>query len=243
MNRLLMLLLLLIPLSLSAGDSQELLRARDLVARTLKELSPVGDAVFGFTQTSRQLAHLRRPWNTWNRDFAGTFLVADDVSSFYQLDSTTSGRAVYSSYKYCCDSTLAVIDYGDTTPRALTLADKQDFIYDISVLTPLFLLKDFLAYSGDGAFVRYVKGDVDTVVYRKEEGNVVAIAINSTRGEVASASITYSSDIRWGRPPWRPFLGTGNGVGREREREWERVGTGADPNGATTLRVVTISTN
>jgi hypothetical protein len=200
MQRLLILLLVFIPVGLYAGDQGELVRARAVVASVLKDISPGGDAIFGFKQTSRQLAHLRRPWQTWNREFAGTFLVADNATSFYQIDSLQSGRAVYSSYKYCCDTTLAIISYGDTVPQKLSLADKLDFLYDVSTLTPVFLLKDFLANCHEGSFIRYVVGqvdvgEVDTIVFRKEDGNIVAIAIDPERREVRSVSITYSQDL------------------------------------------------
>lgn len=170
-------------------------RARRLVDRVLQELRPSADAVFEFTQTRRRLGHLSRPWQTWQSAPAGTFLLADQASSFYQIDSVQSGPKVYTSYAFCCDTLLAVIDYGQSEPRAMTESGRHSFLYSVSRLTPVFILKDFLARDPERSFVRYAQGITDSVVYLNDRGETITIEIDGERGELKSVSVLYCDDL------------------------------------------------
>lgn len=161
----------------------------------MKGLSPSADAVFDFKQSTRQLAHLSRPWQTFQRDVAGTFMVAGDASAFYQMDSTKFGRAVYSSFAFCCDTTLAIISYGEKEPSSLTFADKRDFLYDISAMTPAFLLKEFLLHGSERSFLRYVPGSLDSVVYTADDGKIITLAIDPGANELRSVNVLYSHEM------------------------------------------------
>lgn len=170
-------------------------RAATLVRRSLNQLRPRGEAMFEFTQAKKMLGHLGRPWQTWGRSTAGTFLLADDGSAFYRTDSTTSGRTSYSSFTYCCDTTLAMVYYGEKTPLKLTPADKREFLYDLSAYTPVFLLNDFLSRNPERALLRYVTGPADSVVYTASDGNIISLAIEPGTLHVRSAAITYPHDL------------------------------------------------
>ncbi len=185
----------LLPAVLFCTTPGEYERAATLVRRSLGQLRPQGDAVFRFTQTTKMLGHLSRPWQTWERSTAGTFLLANNGSAFYRTDSTTSGRTSYSSFTYCCDTTLAIVHYGESKPLKLTLADKRDFVYDLSAYSPIFLLNDFLAQNPEGSFLRYASGPADSVVYAKSDGNIISLAIDPGTLQVGSVSVTYPHDL------------------------------------------------
>lgn len=189
------LLAVALPSILLATDREDHAKAERLVRRALKTLSPPVDAVFDFTQTRRRLGHLQRPWQTYQIDVAGAFLLADSGSSFYQIDSARRGQALSSSVRFCRDTTFAIVDYGEDAPKKLTLADRRSFLYDLSALTPVFLLKDFLRHDPRTSFLRYVEGSVDSVVYRADDGRIIAIAIDPRVAEARSISMLYSVDL------------------------------------------------
>lgn len=187
--------MLLIPLLLS-GQSPDQARAQSVVRGTLRNLAPPRDAVFGFTKTRQRLGHFRRPWYTMTTNSAGSFLLSDAGSAFYATDSTTfGGPNVYSSFTYCCDTTLAVVDYGDTAPRKTTTSDRIDFLYTVSTMTPVFLLRDFLAEDVASSLVRYASGTMDTVVYRRKDNYLVSMVLDATSKEVRSAWWQYADDM------------------------------------------------
>lgn len=185
----------LFPSLLFCEGSQQYQRAEQLVRQVLNDVSPPADAVFQFTQTRNRLAHLSKPWQTWRTSLAGTFLLADEASAFYQIDSTTAGANVYTSYKFCCDTLLAIVNYGETAPRIMTVSGKRDFLYTVSQLTPVFLLKDFLARDPERSFLRYVEGEADSVVYLTDDGVTIAFAIDRERKELQSVSVLYCDDM------------------------------------------------
>lgn len=195
MRPLLLITLWLIPCALFSGTHEEYLKARTLVTRTVKQLAPPADATFELHQTLRWLAHLRRPWNTWRRQIDGRFVLADNGAAFYQEDSTTSMGRLYWHYTYACDTTLAIVHSSSEKPERLTLSDKAEFLYDVTSLTPVMLLRDFLARNDEAGLVRFVDGAVDSVVYRVEKGTVVTIAIDPKKLEVRSISTLFAHDM------------------------------------------------
>lgn len=188
-------LLWLLPCALFSGQGDNYAQAETSVQQTLKELLPPTGTAFAFTQTTKQLAHLTKPWQTWHRTKAGTFSVEDRPFSFYQIDSVTSGSKVYTSFKYFSDTTIAVIDYGEHEPGKSTLKERDNFLYEVSDLTPIFLLKDFLANDRDRSFLRYVVGPVDTLVYKRDDGTIVSIIMDPVAREVRSALFLTSDDL------------------------------------------------
>jgi hypothetical protein len=188
-------MLWLLPSMLICSRHDDYTRAGDLVRRTLKELSPRSDAAFDFRQTRNRLAHLTHPWQTYQRSVAGAFVVADGASSLYETDSMKAGRAFYTSSTFYCDTTLAIIDYGESKPQNLTVADRRDFLYDASALTPVFLLRDFLTHDREASFLRYVEGAQDSIVYRMEDGSILSLAIDARAAEIRSASILYADPL------------------------------------------------
>ncbi len=185
----------LVPTLLLGRPNDDPARAETLVRAALRQVTPPADAVFGFTQANQFLGHLARPWQTYKRKLAGSFLLADQAASYYQADSTQSGRNTYLSFTFCCDTTLAFINYGETTPQRLTVADKRDFVWDVSAMTPVYLMKDFLAHDIGKSLIRFVEGAVDTVVYRAEDGNIVSLMIDPRGRELAAASMLTRSDL------------------------------------------------
>lgn len=186
---------LIFPALLRGEEQADYIRARGLVHRVLQELSPSGDAVFEFTQMRRRLAHLNRPWQTWQSAPAGSFLLADQASSFFRIDSVQSGPKVYTSYAFCCDTMLAVIDYGQSEPRKMTESGRHSFLYSVSQLTPVFILKDFLARDPERSFVRFAEGITDSVTYLTDRGETITIEIDGERHELKSVSVLYCDDM------------------------------------------------
>jgi len=184
----------LLPCALFCGTHEDHVRAEATIRRALAALTPSVGTAFSFTRTTRRLAHLSRPWQTWNRTSVGTFAVADGASSFYQIDSITSGQKVYRSFTLFDDTTLAIVDYGESGPEASTSRDRDDFLYEVSDLTPIFLLRDALK-NGERSFRRFVIGSVDTAVYERNDGTLVSIAIDTMSMEVRSVLFLSSDDM------------------------------------------------
>lgn len=185
----------LLPISLLPKTGGELKRARAVIKSVLNDLTPASDASFSFNQTTRQLAHLRRPWHTWKREFGGVFALADNGESFYKIDSMRSGPSVYTSYTYYHDTLLFIIDAGKTEPQSLTQSDKLNFIHKVSALTPVFLLNDFLTYINEDSFLRFSVGEADTIMYRNADGNIATLILDASKNELSSAAIVYGHEL------------------------------------------------
>lgn len=186
---------LLMPLILAGGQSEQYVRVTTLVERALNALRPDGNAVFNFRQHSRRLGHLSRPWQTYELDIAGAFSLADGAARFYRTDSIHSGGKTLHSFTYRDDSILAFVNFGRDEPAKLTASDLREFSFEVSVLTPVFLLEEFLGRRAGETFLRHVRGAVDSVVYRTEEGSIVSLAIDAGALELRSARIISHSDL------------------------------------------------
>src|ERR1041384_7568159 len=134
----------LLPRVLFCGYPDDSVRTDALVRRALTLVAPHGAMAFDFRQTVRQLGHLSRPWQTYDRDLAGSFLLESDGTSFYRIDSARMGRDFHTSFVQYSDTAFAFVRYGAKEPAAATLGDRQRYLYDASALTPVFLLRDFL---------------------------------------------------------------------------------------------------
>jgi len=131
---------------------------------------------------------------TYRSEIHGSFFLSDNCSSFFQVDSLLARDVYYTSRTFYCDTTCAVIDYGRTEPKRMSVTDRRAILYGVSLLTPIPLLRDFLGTGRDG-FVRYARGAADTIVYRSEDERLIALAIDPARHEVLSATRLYHDNM------------------------------------------------
>lgn len=183
------------PFNLLSETGAEFAKARILVERLTDQLAPASDAVFSFKQSTRQLAHLRRPWHTWEREFSGVFAVADRGQSFYKVDTNGTGLQARTSYAYYGDTVLFLIDQGMKEPQQLTHADKLNYLYRCAAFTPVFLLSEFLSHADEESFLHFADSEIDTIVYRREDGNIVTLTVDATKGELTSAAVTLNHEL------------------------------------------------
>ncbi len=185
----------LLPCALFCGHPGDSVRIDALVRRTLKSLTPPGAMAFDFRQNARRLGHLSRPWQTFDRDVAGSFLLDRDGASFYRSDSARLGRDFHASFAHFSDTSFAFIGYGAAKPAAATLRDRQRYLYEISALTPVVLLRDFLRRHHEGALLRHVGGVVDSIIYKGVDGAIISLAIDPDSALIRSAAITLGDDL------------------------------------------------
>jgi|GEM_PF-729240 len=185
----------LLPCALFCGHPEDSARADALVRQTLKALAPPGATAFDFRQSVRRLGHMSRPWQTFNRDAAGSFLLERDGTSFYRSDSARIGRDVGASFALFSDTSFALIRYGSEKPAAATPRDRQRYLYEVSALTPVFLLRDFLRRQHEGALPRRVGGAVDSIIYTGSDGAIISLAIDPDSALIRSAKIVLGDDL------------------------------------------------
>lgn len=190
-----LLLLLIASVTLTAQPSDHA-RADSLLRATITNLTPSSDATFGFTRTHRRLGHMSRPWMTWKRESAGSFMIGENGAKYYREDSVTFD-SVYHAVTYHDDSRHTYVDYGESEPRTVSRSGQRDYVYEVAALTPVPLLRAVAGFPARG-FIRYVRNDgagIDTLVYRAEGPRIVALAIDRRGPTLRSAAITTADEM------------------------------------------------
>lgn len=187
-------LLPLVAALLSAATPEQAAQARRAVTVALEQLTPAYDATFGFSRATERLGHGPRPWSTWKRRSAGAFMLADNGATFFQRDSTAYRDTFLTAYGFRCDTMAAEFGYGRHQPAGATQSDLRDAPLRLATLTPVFLLRDYLARE-DAVLMRYTSGATDTIVYRFDAGRIVTLTLESAGHRVLTVSAMYHHDL------------------------------------------------
>src|SRR5688572_24308522 len=119
------LLLIIITSATLVAQPSDHARADSLLRATIANLTPPADATFGFAQTHRWLGHMSRPWMTWKREIAGSFMIGEKGTRYYQEDSVAFD-SVYHALTYHDDARHTYVDYGESDPRPVSRAEHRD---------------------------------------------------------------------------------------------------------------------
>ncbi len=185
----------ILPSLLLANHHTDSVNAEAQARAVLRSLSPTRNAAFAFRRTERRLAHLARPWQTWDRQIRGEFVAGPAGAAYYQVDSLAGKTNLYLAYTYYSDTMLARIDFGESEPGAATAEELARFPYDLAVMTPMYVLRAFLAHGHGQAFIRSTHGSADTVAYRTADGMEVRLAFDRATPELRSVSTISASDL------------------------------------------------